>query len=126
MPLSAVIFVHYRELCKCASLWDFNMIHVIASISTAPGSRARFLEEFHRLVPSVRVEEGCIEYGPTVDVKTGIAGIPGTRDDVVTVIEKWESVAALDAHLKAPHMLQYRDAVKDMVTSVEIRVMKPA
>ncbi|HEX4416036.1 MAG TPA: putative quinol monooxygenase [Lacipirellulaceae bacterium] len=102
------------------------MIHVIASITTAPGSRAPFLEEFNRLVPSVRAEAGCIEYGPTLDVETGIAGIPGTREDVVTVIEKWQSVEALDAHLRAPHMLQYRTAVKDFVTIVEIRVTRPA
>jgi quinol monooxygenase YgiN len=102
------------------------MIHVIAAISTTAGSRAKFLEEFHRLVPSVRAEVGCIEYGPTIDVETGINGLPTLRNDVVTVVEKWESVAALDAHLKAPHMLRYRETVKELVAGVEIRVTQPA
>ena len=30
------------------------------------------------------------------------------------------------AHLAAPHMLQYRDSVKDIVAGVEIRVLEPA
>jgi quinol monooxygenase YgiN len=103
-----------------------KMVHVIATISTAAGSRAKFLEEFHRLVPTVRAEAGCIEYGPTIDVETGINGLLAARNDVVTVVEKWESVEALDAHLKAPHMLRYREAVKNFVASVEIRVTQPA
>ena len=101
------------------------MVHVIATISTTSGSLAQFLEEFHRIVPLVRAETGCIEYGPTIDVETNIAGLPAVRGNVVTVVEKWDSVEALDAHLKAPHMLRYREAVKDMVASVDIRVLRP-
>lgn len=102
------------------------MIHVIATIRVAREHLQDFLKEFQLLVPQVRAEDGCIEYGPTRDVQTGIAGLPGAREDVVTVVEKWESVAALDAHLKAPHMLTYREAVKDMVVDVDIRVTEPA
>ncbi len=101
------------------------MIHVIATIQVAPGRLPDFLKEFHRLVPLVRAEKGCMEYGPTRDIETGIAGLPGAREDVVTVVEKWESVAALAAHLKAPHMMSYRDAVGDMVLDVDIRVTEP-
>jgi quinol monooxygenase YgiN len=102
------------------------MVHVIATISTNPGFRAKFLEEFRRLVPLVRAEAGCIEYGPTIDVGTTISGLPAARNDVVTVVEKWESIEALDAHLKSPHMLRYREAVKELVAGVEIRVTEPA
>jgi quinol monooxygenase YgiN len=102
------------------------MIHVIATIQTVPGKRAELLAEFHRLVPVVRAEVGCIEYGPTVDVNSGIDGLPAVRDDVVTVVEKWENVAALKAHLAASHMLRYREAVKNIVAAVDIRVLEPA
>jgi quinol monooxygenase YgiN len=103
-----------------------KMVHVIATISTTAGSRTKFLEEFRRLVPLVRAEAGCIEYGPTIDVGTTIGGLPAARNDVVTVVEKWESIEALDAHLKSPHMLRYREAVKELVAGVEIRVTQPA
>ena len=103
-----------------------SMIHVIAIISTAPSRREDFLKEFHRLVPLVHAETGCIEYGPAIDVDSGIEGLPAARADVVTILEKWEDVAALKAHLVAPHMLTYREAVKDLVEGVEIRVLDPA
>ena len=101
------------------------MIHVIAIISTVPGRRDDFLQEFQRIVPLVHAEAGCIEYGPAIDVDSGIAGLPAVRGDVVTILEKWENVEALKAHLVAPHMLVYREAVKDMLAGVEIRVMDP-
>ncbi|MBI1830559.1 MAG: antibiotic biosynthesis monooxygenase, partial [Planctomycetes bacterium] len=47
------------------------MIHVIATITVKPGKRDAFLAEFHRIVPAVHAEAGCIEYGPSVDVASG-------------------------------------------------------
>ena len=102
------------------------MIHVIATIQTAPGRRDAFLAAFQGLVPLVRAENGCVEYGPAVDVDAGIGDQPAARGDVVTVIEKWESVAALQDHLAASHMQRYREQVKDIVAGVEIRVFEPA
>jgi len=101
------------------------MIHVIATIELHPGTRERFLEEFRRIVPEVRAETGCLEYGPTVDVDVTIARVPPPRGDVVTVIEKWEDAGALRAHLDAPHMKAYRERVKDLVAGAEIRVTRP-
>lgn len=101
------------------------MIHVIATISTADGRRDDFLAAFSELVPDVLAETGCIEYGPAIDLATAVSSAPA-RDDVVTVVEKWESVEALLAHLKATHMVRYRDRVKDIVKNIEIRVLEPA
>ena len=101
------------------------MIHVIATIRTAAGRRDDFLAAFRDLVPLVRAEAGCLEYGAAVDLDAPISGQPPVRDDAVTVVEKWESVAALRDHLAATHMLAYRDKVKDLVTGVEIRVLEP-
>lgn len=102
------------------------MIHVIAIIEVQAGKRDAFLAEFHRLMPKVHAEAGCIAYGPTVDVATGIPVQAPTRDHVVTILEKWESLDALRAHLAAPHMADYRVRVKDLVKSVQIQVLQPA
>ena len=101
------------------------MIHVIATIEVAPGKREAFLKEFRRILPLVRAEAGCLEYGPTIDVPTGIPVQGPPRDNVVTAIEKWESVEALKAHLGAPHMLEYRTRVKGLVTGVQLQIMEP-
>ncbi len=99
------------------------MIHVIATIDLAPGTREAFLTEFHKLVPEVRAELGCVEYGPTVDADTGIPTQAKIGADKVVIIEKWESVAALKTHGVAPHMQAYRAKVKDYVRGMELRVL---
>jgi quinol monooxygenase YgiN len=102
------------------------MIHVVATITVKPGKRAAFLAEFHRLVPFVHKEAGCIEYGPTVDVASGLSVQGPLREDVAVIIEKWESLDALKAHTAAPHMADYRVRVKDLVESMTLQILAPA
>ena len=102
------------------------MIHVVATITLNPGVREPFLDVFRWLTPIVRTEAGCIEYQATIDVPTTIAVQDGPRADVVTVIEKWDSVEALYAHSAAPHMTEYREKVKDYVVGVKLQVTEPA
>jgi len=101
------------------------MIHVIATIELVEGQREAFLKEFRALVPKVRAEKGCLEYGPAVDVASGIAAQSPPRGDVVTVVEKWSDLAALKAHLVAPHMEDYRPRVKNLVRSTTLQVLEP-
>ena len=102
------------------------MIYVVATIQTEPGKRPALIEQFRRIVDLVRAEEGCLEYSPAIDFETNIDAQPDVRPDVVTVVEKWASLEHLEAHLCAPHMLEYRSRVKDFVTSVSIQVLEPA
>ncbi len=102
------------------------MIQVIATIELAAGRREDFLAAFRQVVPKVLQEKGCLEYGPMIDVPTSIGMQPAARENVVAVVEKWESVSALEAHLTAPHMLEYRKAVKEMIVGSELRILKPA
>jgi quinol monooxygenase YgiN len=102
------------------------VIHVIATIQLKEGTRDAFLSEFRQIIAPVRAEAGCLEYGPTVDVATGLSAQGPPREDVVTVVEKWDSLDALRAHLQAPHMLAYRPRVKDYVVSVQLQVLQPA
>ncbi|HEY3276416.1 MAG TPA: putative quinol monooxygenase [Syntrophorhabdaceae bacterium] len=101
------------------------MIYVIASVHVTPGKRAEFLGIFNANLPEVRAEKGCIEYFPAVDAAADIP--PQVLDeDEVTILERWESVEALLAHLSAPHMLAYREKVADVVESVSIKVLREA
>ncbi len=101
------------------------MIHVLATVEVVPGKREDFLKEFRKVIPDVRREKGCIEYGPAVDIPTGIPVPIPLRDDVVVIIEKWENLDDLKAHLAAPHMKTYRAAVKDLVKGMQVQVLKP-
>ncbi len=102
------------------------MIHVIATVELNPGTRDKFLAEFRKVIPDVKAEQGCIEYGPAIDAETDIAIQAKVGSDRVVVIEKWETVAALKAHGVAPHMQAYRARVKEYVRGMELRVLSPA
>ena len=101
------------------------MINVIASIRVKAGKVSEYLEVLKSNVPRVIEERGCVEYSPTMDCDAHLP--PQILDkNVVTLIEKWESLDALLAHLKTPHMLAYREKVKDMVEDVSLKVLQEA
>lgn len=102
------------------------MVHVVATIEVVDGRRDAFLAAFHKLVPLVYAEAGCHEYAPYIDEDTGIAAQGGCRANIVTVLEKWKNVAALEAHLKVPHMQEFREQVKDLVVGVKLQILKQA
>ena len=102
------------------------MIHVIARIELNEDCRKAFLEICSRNVPNVKAEEGCLAYEPTVDVDSGLPIQEELRDNVVTIIESWESLDHLHRHLKMPHMTAYREEVKDLVKGVSLQVLAPA
>ncbi len=102
------------------------MIHVIATIRLVEGKREEFLKAFHELMPKVRAEQGCLEYGPAVEMATPVSTPSADAAKQVVVLEKWSSVEALQAHLQAPHMDAYREQVKDLVQELSLQVLEPA
>ena len=55
------------------------------------------------LQAKVRAEDGCIQYDYHLSLE---------EKDVVVLLEKWSSAAALEKHLAQPHMAEIR-ALKD-------------
>ena len=86
---------------------------------------SEFIEIFKANIPTVLEEKGCLGYMPTVDVPTGLPP-QELNKNMVTIIEQWSSVADLQAHLTAPHMLDYRENVKDLVEKLSIKVLQEA
>jgi quinol monooxygenase YgiN len=101
------------------------MIHVLATIELHPGRREAFLAEFAKIVPLVKAEAGCLEYGPAIDCHTDIPAQGPISKNTAVIIEKWESVEALKAHLVAPHMVEYRPKVRDYVVSTKLQILAP-
>ncbi len=102
------------------------MIHVIATIELTPGTREAYLAVFRNLIPDVRAEKGCIEYGPAIDSQTDLENQTKIGPDKVVVVEKWEDLDALKAHSVSPHMQAYRINVKEYVRGVQLLVLDPA
>lgn len=101
------------------------MIRVIANIELKAGSKASYLPHLLENVPKVQAEAGCLGYEPMVAADSGLPAQTQLHEDVITIVEAWESLEALRAHLKTPHMRSYRDAVKDYVQNISIQVLQP-
>ena len=99
------------------------MIHVLAFITVKPEFREKLIEIFTRNIPNVLAEEGCMQYTLTTDADSGI-DIQSKDASILTVIEKWASKEALQAHLSAPHMDQYRKDTQGMTEGLDLRVLQ--
>jgi quinol monooxygenase YgiN len=62
---------------------------------------------------------------PMIDLPTGLSP-QELNNNVVTVIENWDSLDDLQAHLSAPHMIEFRKKEKDLVDRVSLKVLKEA
>lgn len=101
------------------------MITVIASVRLSPGNLPGYLRILKDNMVAVRKENGCIEYYPAVDTP---AGLPAQilDENLVTIIEKWDNIGALKAHLESAHMQAYRAKVKHMVEAVHLKILNEA
>ena len=101
------------------------MIHVLAVITAKPGKRGDILKAFHANVPAVHAEQGCIEYCATIDAQGAPASRTAYGPDTFVVIEKWQDMAALNAHAASPHMAAYAAGTRDWIASRAIHVLEP-
>jgi quinol monooxygenase YgiN len=60
-----------------------------------------------------------------MDVMTDIETQVSLREHAVTIVQKRGSPQALQAHLQAPHMEEYRKRVKNIVASLTLQVLEP-
>ena len=102
------------------------MVHVLALITAHAGMRERILEAWRANAPTVRAEAGCLAYDAVVDVRDGAPTFARFGADTFVVVERWESMAALQAHAVAPHMKAYAATVKDWTAQRAIHVLEPA
>jgi quinol monooxygenase YgiN len=87
--------------------------------------RDQVLDAFRANVPAVHAEDGCIEYGATVDTE-GVGPFQTQLGaDTFVVVEKWASLEALKAHAASPHMAAYGAKTKDLLASRAIHVLSP-
>ena len=101
------------------------MINVIATVQVKQGKAPEFIKLFKTIVPLVKAEKGCIEYFPAVDLPTGLPP-QDINENVVTIIEKWQSLDHLMAHLSTRHMAEHMEKEKDFVEKASIKILQEA
>ena len=76
------------------------------------------------VVPTVRAEDGCQMYTLLKDATTNWDKPMRFGDRTMWMLEKWDSVDALKAHLLTPHMKAFGPTVRDMRTSSTFHVLE--
>ena len=77
---------------------------VTAVFHPVPGRKDDLAEALRTTMPAVHAERGCLLYA-----------IHDAEDGTITMIEKWESVADLDAHGSGEAVAALQAATKDLL-----------
>ena len=90
------------------------MIIIIGSVTIRDETIDEALRISQEHVNRSRIEAGCISHGVHID---------NEDPNRLVFVERWESMEHLQTHLKASHMLSYREEVKDMVENTSLKVL---
>ena len=90
------------------------MLIVAAEIVVEAGAVEGVREVLGTTEQETRKEPGCLTYAFSVDIND---------PTMVRIFERWESMAALEAHFKTPHMAVFGEAIgKVQPASVDVKV----
>ena len=87
-------------------------------------SRAEYIAKTCAIVDTVRAEKGCCEYRLLGDAVTDWEKPQRFGDRTLWMLEKWESIGALKAHLETPHMKAFGPTVRPMRANGTFHVLE--
>lgn len=87
-------------------------------------SRAAYIARTREIVDTVRAEKGCCEYRLLGDAATDWEKPQRFGDRTLWMLEKWESIGALRAHLETPHMKAFGPTVRPMRANGTFHVLE--
>lgn len=76
------------------------------------------------VIPKVHAEKGCRLYTLLEDAKTDWKAPMRFGERTFWMVEKWDSIEDLKAHIQAPHMKAFAPTVSGMRTSSTFHVLK--
>ena len=90
-------------------------LNVAATIVAKKGKEKELEQLLRGLVGPSRKDQGCLSYD-----------LHQSLDDpaVFFFYETWASQVVLDQHMAAPHFTAYREKSKDLVESMEVKLLK--
>ena len=81
-----------------------SAVVVTAVFFPKPGRKQELAEAMHRGIEAVHTEDGC-----------ELNSIHDAEDGTITMIEKWSSVEALDAHGEGDEVAILREDIADLI-----------
>ena len=128
--MAAMIFSLRGELreakakLKAATDQDSG-VYVLCRFDLKPdASIANYIDKTLAVVPTVRAEDGCRMYTLLKDAETDWDKPMRFGERTMWMLEKWDSVDALKAHLETPHMKAFGPSVRPMRTASTFHVLE--
>ena len=110
---------------SCAKKQAVHAVWVLCRFDLKPDvSRAEYIEKTKSILAAVRAEKGCCEYRLLGDATTDWDKPQRFGERTLWMLEKWESVAALQAHLQTPHMKAFGPTVRPMRSASTFHVLE--
>jgi len=103
------------------------VVHVVVTMQIQHGKVDEFLRAVKELTPYVLKEPGCLAYDFTREVASPLGIQEPIDDHRITLIERWESMAALETHAnpageQEPRREELAETMRGLRTSVTARV----
>lgn len=100
-------------------------VYVLCRFDLKPDANiSDYIAKTLSVVPAVRAENGCQMYTLLEDAKTDWEKPMRFGERTLWMVEKWDSIDALKAHLEAPHMKAFGPTVRSMRSSGTFHVLQ--
>ncbi|MBO4448773.1 MAG: antibiotic biosynthesis monooxygenase [Kiritimatiellae bacterium] len=114
-----------RALAEKSAAKEEGGVYVLCRFDLKPDADAAdYAAKTLGVVPTVRAEKGCRLYTLLKDADTDWDKPMKFGERTMFMLEKWDSVEALKAHLETPHMKAFGPTVRDMRTSSTFHVLQ--
>ena len=130
--MAAMIFSLRSELNEAkarlrASADQDGGVYVLCRFDLKPDADiADYTGKTLAVVPTVRAEDGCRMYTLLRDAATDWDKPMRFGERTMWMLEKWDSVDALKAHLETPHMKAFGPSVRPMRAASTFHVLESA
>lgn len=91
-------------------------LNVVAMIDAKPQFVSEIEFALREMLAPTRAEPGCLQYELARDMD---------KPSRLVMVERWQDVAALDAHTATPHMARLREAMVGRVEQVNVCRLMP-
>lgn len=110
---------------KLSAQAEKDGVYVLCRFDLTPEANvADYVARTLAVVPTVRAEAGCRQYTLLKDAETDWEKPQRFGERTMWMLEKWDSIDALKAHLETPHMKAFGPAVRPMRRSGTFHVLE--
>ena len=111
-------------LAGCVSTTE-RPVWVLCRFDLKPeANREDYIARTREILDTVRAEKGCFEYRLLGDCETDWEKPQRFGDRTLWMLEKWESIEALRAHLETPHMKAFGPKVRPFRSASTFHVLE--